>query len=116
MQKYFFGCDVNILSPIKPSDYIAVKPTSCEDGESGLQHAVTQILSGVLWLQVLDQQSVVSEAEPAPLCYHRTVSEPSEDGLPPSSLPLLRPPLLEFGGVAAGEQQRPACRHHEVMS
>lgn len=91
------------------------RPT-CEDRDSGLQQPVADVLSSVLWLQVLDLQGVVGEAQPAaaPFWFHRTVSVLGEDGLPPLALPLLEPPLFEFGGAAAGEQQRPARGHRVV--
>lgn len=74
------------------------------------------ILSSVLWLQVTDLQRLVLVAEPTPLRFHRAVPEPGEDQLPPPSGPLVEPPLSGFRGAAAGEQQRPACRHPEVLT
>lgn len=91
---------------------------TCEDGDSGPQLSVALIQSCVLQLQVLDLQRIVLIAEPAPgsLWFCRTVSEPGEDDLPLPPFPPMTPPLSGFKGAAAGEQQRPACRHHVVMA
>ncbi|KAG7225263.1 hypothetical protein INR49_014660 [Caranx melampygus] len=69
-------------------------------------------------LLVLDLQGIVLEAEPAPhpLCLRRAVFVPGEDDLPPAPAPTVKPPLLGFGGTAAGKQQRPAFRDHEVLT
>lgn len=96
---------------------LSVKFPTYQDGDSDLQLSAL-ILSSVLWLQVQDLQGIIRKAEPTPLplWFHCAISEPGEDGLPPPSFPPVKPPLFEFVGQGAGKQQRPACRHHKVLT
>lgn len=89
------------------------------DADFCLQDAVAQILSSVLWLQVLDLQGIVAVAESTVLILFRfpcAVFEEGEDGLPPPSFFLSKPPLLRFKGASAGEQESPTYRHLEIMT
>lgn len=88
-----------------------------EDGDSGPLPPVALVHSSVPWLQVLDLQRLIVVAEPRPvsLCSTRPVSEQGEDHLPLPALPLVDP-LLPGPEGAAGQQQRPACRHPVVMT
>lgn len=90
-----------------------------EDGDSGPLPPVALVHSSIPWLQVLDLQPLIVVAEPRPvsLCFTRPVSEQGEDHLPLPALPPVDPVLPEpEGAAAAGEQQRPACRHPVVMT